>query len=69
MPIGLKEHLDVIIRANIEAERNISYVYVTWIAIGIAVRNTERELAPPDRRTIVNREKPGWSTFWTARAH
>jgi hypothetical protein len=59
----------VIIQANIEAERDISYVYVSRIAIKIAVRDTKRKLASPDRVTIINREKPSWSTFWTARAH
>jgi len=59
----------VIVQANIEAERDISYVYISRIAIKITVRDTKRELAPPDRRTIVNREKPGWPTFWTTRAY
>jgi hypothetical protein len=59
----------VIVQANIEAKRDIGYVYITWIAIKITVRDAERKLALPDRSTVVNREKSGWPTFWTARAH
>jgi hypothetical protein len=68
-PIRLEEQLDVIVQAYIKTERDIDYVYVTWIAIKIAVRDTKRKLAPPNRSTVVNCEKSGWPTFWTARAY
>jgi hypothetical protein len=59
----------MVIQSNIEAYGNIGYVYVTGITIKIAVRDTKRKLALPNRRTVVYCKKSGWPTFRTTCAY
>src|SRR6185295_18344333 len=66
---SLEEQLDVIVQADVEAQRYINEVCVSRIAIVIAVSDAECKLASPKRVAIVDREQASRSTNGTASAH
>jgi hypothetical protein len=56
IPHRIEKQFDVIVQANIKAQRNFNYIHVARITIKIAVGDAKRKFAPADCLAVIDRE-------------